>query len=103
MPSLRTTARKVLQTRFPELSLDHTACENRRNRQVAHFLAHKRKLCVRGHNLHVPAHHLHVYERRKHIHDGWLHVNERRLQRPRTAAAVPDPPRTSPSEIAEAG
>ena len=37
MSSLRTTARKVLQTRFFELSLDLTACENRRNRKVAHF------------------------------------------------------------------
>ena len=72
-------------------------------RQVAHFLARERKLCVRGHNLHVPAHHRHVYERRRHIHDGRLHVNERRLHEPRTAAAVPDPPRTSPSEIAEPG
>ena len=37
--------------------LDLTACENRRNRQVARFLARERNLCVRGHNLHVPAHH----------------------------------------------
>ena len=96
MSPLRTTAGKILQTRFPDISLDLTACENRRNQQVAHFLARERNLCVRGHNLHVPARQRHVYERRKHIHDGRLHVNERRLHEPRTAAAagvLPVPPR----------
>ena len=80
----------------PSAAVDLTACENHRNRQVAHFLARERKLCARRHNLHVPAHHLHVCEGRKHIHDGRLHVNERRLHEPRTAAAarvLPVPPR----------